>query len=168
MGSLRKSLIHEKEFIILCLLAVFLLTVMIAIAALWQTAVIFSSLAVAVGADDVDRNISKGTIQNVATYFNTGATREAGNKLRSAAHNVGNDHHTIYFATMGSGLKALSTKTSEVTTVIESTEYFYGVAFDDVGKKLYWTSSYKMYRSGVDGANVETLVDTMQCTKRVS
>ena len=168
MGSLRKSLIHEKEFIILCLLAVFLLTVMIAIAALWQTAVIFSSLTVAVGADDVDRNISKGTIQNVATYFNTtGATREAGNKLRSAAHNVGNDH-TIYFATLGSGIKALSTKKSELTTVIESTEYFYGVAFDAVGKKLHWTSIYKMYRSGAGGANVETLVDTMQCTKRVS
>ena len=100
---------------------------------------------------------------HASTYVTTDATNDAAHdassELTSTVNQVGTDR-TIYFATMGSGIKALSTRTFQVTTIIDSTESFYAVAYDKKREKLYWTSNYKMYQSGADGTDTKTLVDT--------
>ena len=102
---------------------------------------------------------------HASTYVTTDATndaaQDASSELTSTVNQVDTDR-TIYFGTMGSGIKALSTKTSQVTTIAmaDSIESFYAVAYDKKREKLYWTSNYKMYQSRADGTDAKTLVVT--------
>ena len=58
----------------------------------------------------------------------------------------------------------MSTKTYKVTRIIQQgSDTLYGIAVDTIRNKLYWTSSYKIYRSELDGTGVRTVLDTSNC-----
>ena len=70
----------------------------------------------------------------------------------------------IYYATYGDGLKDFSTQTSEIHTLLSSSEEFYGVAYDTMRNMLYWSNASRIYRcSASDWRNVETVLSTSQC-----
>ena len=76
----------------------------------------------------------------------------------------------IYFVTEADGIKALWPKTLEVTTVINTTENLFGIAYDTARNHLYWTSGFqankssKIYRSKVEADGMaEMLLSTSQC-----
>ena len=59
----------------------------------------------------------------------------------------------------------LSTRTSEVTRVRDSTEDLSGITFDTIRNKIYFCSSSKMYRSefiNIQG-DIETVLSASQC-----
>ena len=61
-------------------------------------------------------------------------------------------------------VRVMSTKTSKVTTIIQQgSGTFYGIAVDTIRNKLYWTSSYKIYRSELNGIGLRTVLDTNRC-----
>ena len=116
----------------------------------------------------LDTGVANSGINTVATAVPTEGGMDATNNdaeeishdlPRSAIDDASNSH-TIFFATIGSGIKALSTETAQVTPVIDSTKNVYGVAYDAGRNKLYWTSDYKMYRSEADGTHEKELLDT--------
>ena len=69
----------------------------------------------------------------------------------------------IFFSTGGEGVKSFRPKTSTVSTVKGNNEILYGITYDTIRNKLYWTSSFKIYRALVDGTEVETVLQTQQC-----
>ena len=58
---------------------------------------------------------------------------------------------------------AYSDINGEVTKVIDSREKFTGVAWDSVNKQLYYSSPYAIYRSEIDGTNVQMVLNTTDC-----
>ena len=69
----------------------------------------------------------------------------------------------IYFTTAGDGVKSFAPKPPVVSTVTGNSHSLYGIAYDTAGNRLYWTSSFKIYRSEVGGTDVETLLNTQEC-----
>ena len=61
------------------------------------------------------------------------------------------------------GIKAYSDVTQRVTTVVNSTENLIGVAWDPVHRQLYYSGPYVIYRTGIDGAHVQTVLNTTDC-----
>ena len=70
---------------------------------------------------------------------------------------------SIYFATGFGGLKAYSMETLQTSTIVNSSEELYGVAYDSVARKVYFSSNTKIYRANMDGTNQETVLSTTQC-----
>ena len=78
-----------------------------------------------------------------------------------------NDPPSLYFATEG-GVKLYSVDTSsEVTVVANSSTWIFGVAFDWLRDKIYWSSHYKVFRANSDGTEVKTVLDSDQCKSKL-
>ena len=175
----------KKYLKVIIVLATTALLLAIVTVALWQTGVIFSSSADRGGESESAKNFSKDVTAGVIEIVTTGVsmevtkgvieivttgvpmgitkcvTKDVGSDLASAVNDAGSDSK-IYFATMGSGIKALSTKSAQVSSIIDQPESFYAIAYDRDRNRFYWTSSYKIYRSRADGTYVETLLETMR------
>lgn len=77
-----------------------------------------------------------------------------------------NDPLSLYFATAG-GVKRCSLDNNEVKTVGDSTNGAYGVVFDWLRDKIYWSdSSYKVFRAQRDGTEVEVCFNTDKCKSK--
>ena len=52
-----------------------------------------------------------------------------------------------------------------MTTVVDSDEYFLGIAYDPSNKKIYYSQYIpgQIYRANVDGSGVETLASNVDC-----
>ena len=107
---------------------------------------------------------TEGGIDAITDATNN-AAEEISHDLPSSAVDDASNSHTIFFATIGSGINALSSQMAQVTPVIDSTRNVYGVAYDAGRRKLYWTSDYKMYRSEADGTHEKELLDTTKLTQ---
>ena len=67
----------------------------------------------------------------------------------------------IYFGTYKGGLQAYSMSASEVMNVWgNSSEIVYGVTYDSVEDKIYWSSPDWIYKGNRDGSQVETVFNT--------
>ena len=86
-----------------------------------------------------------------------------GFKRRQVVHSLlsENELSSVYFATSG-GVKRYFSETAEVEAVANSnrSDTLYGVAFDWLRNKLYWSSRFVVFRANTDGTNLETVLDT--------
>lgn len=69
----------------------------------------------------------------------------------------------IYFGTSSEGMKSYTLKTSLVSTVIESSDYLLGIAFDPLKEKVYWCKEDAVYRADRKGTGIETILNTREC-----
>ena len=73
----------------------------------------------------------------------------------------------IYFGTGGEGLQSYSVAISEVNNVVTSTQVVFGVTYDFLQNKIYWSGyssrSDKIWLGNRDGTHVKTLLSTDQC-----
>ena len=70
----------------------------------------------------------------------------------------------VYYVTYGEGVKVLSPRTWQVSSLVNSSEGLEGVAYDTLRNKLYWSSPYTIYRCNAsDGSNVETVFSPTVC-----
>ena len=63
------------------------------------------------------------------------------------------------------GIKAYSEETNEVETIVNSTEFFTGLAWYPKGQQLYFspTSEGIIYRANADGSQVVTVLNSSSC-----
>ena len=74
------------------------------------------------------------------------------------------DEVKVYYVTSGDGVKVLYPRTSQVSQLVSSNETLFGIAYDIMSNKLYWSSSNKIYRcDAIDGGNVEIVYSAGQC-----
>ena len=77
--------------------------------------------------------------------------------------NISEIEPAIYFASDGSGLKAYSVATSQTTSIISDRTTVYGVAYDSLRDRIYWSGRYTINRSDKDGSNEETVFSSSTC-----
>ena len=53
--------------------------------------------------------------------------------------------------------------TSQVSTVVDSTEGFFGIAHDSTRKLIYWSGRDKIYRANENGSGSEIVFDAAKC-----
>ena len=68
---------------------------------------------------------------------------------------------TIYFG--AGGLMAYSVATSQTTTIVSDGTSTYGVAYDSLRDRIYWSTSSTIKRCDRDGNNVETVLTSSTC-----
>ena len=73
----------------------------------------------------------------------------------------------VYFASWNRGIKAYSTLTSQVKTIVNNrtAPTAVGIAYDSTHNKIYWGSlmRHKIYRANMDGSRVEALWYRRRC-----
>ena len=69
---------------------------------------------------------------------------------------------SIYFGTTR-GLNAYSLETLQTNKIVNSGEWLYGVTYDSIASKVYFSSFYKIYRANLDGSHLETVLSTSEC-----
>ena len=68
----------------------------------------------------------------------------------------------VYFA-VGTEIKVILAKASEVGSVINAAEEIVGIAVDALRNKIWWNSEGKIYRSDIEGSAMETVLDRQEC-----
>ena len=103
-----------------------------------------------------------GTMASATLVLNVTTTPASSIKESSPAEKI---DPGIYFASALDGILSYSILTSQVNTIVSSNESCYGIAFDSIHQKIYWStySGPKIYRANVDGSHVETVLSTRQC-----
>ena len=69
----------------------------------------------------------------------------------------------IYFATYEGGIQAYSVATSQVNIIVNSTEGFFGIAYDSIRNLIYWSSWNKIYRANANGSGSEIVFNATAC-----
>ena len=69
----------------------------------------------------------------------------------------------MYIATAREGILSYSIGTSEVDQVLSSCEIIFGIAYDSIYDKIYWSTDYKIYRGSRSIGEVEIVLSTSQC-----
>lgn len=112
------------------------------------------------------------SLPNAAWNFDKQTTENLARLCKAHGYNYGfqcvsfpEPEQTIYFATENGGIMAYSTLTSQVTTIVTSNETCWGIAYDSVHHKIYWSTrkERKIYRTNLNGSLVETILSTDQC-----
>ena len=72
--------------------------------------------------------------------------------------------YEVYYVTYGEGVKVLSPETSQVSTLVSTTQILESVAYDTMRNKLYWSNFSHIYHCDPsDASKVETVLATTQC-----
>ena len=71
----------------------------------------------------------------------------------------------IYFAAWVGGIMTYSPLKSEVKKIVGGWESCYGIAYDPITEKIYWSTNVerKIYRATTNGSQVETVFNATQC-----
>ena len=72
---------------------------------------------------------------------------------------------SLYFGTDG-GVKRYSLEDNQVKRVANSSERAFGVVFDWLRDKIYWTGEYQAFQANRDGTEVEAALDTRKCKSK--
>ena len=69
----------------------------------------------------------------------------------------------IFFTTKGGGLYACSILTDDVSLIVNSTQDIYGVAFNAMNDKLYYSTYEKIYSASEFGTDVQIAFSSTNC-----